>query len=77
MWKLVEGHRIGIAGHSYGASGVSWMGQQDKRVDAVVAWDNLCDPARAPGTGTPLEGKGCSSRRDGPARPATACPRWA
>ena len=66
MWKLVEGHRIGIAGHSYGASGVSWMGQQDKRVDAVVAWDNLCDPGRAPGTGTPLEGKGCSAGATGP-----------
>jgi len=68
MWKLVEGHRIGIAGHSYGASGVSWMGQQDKRVDAVVAWDNLCDPAQAPGTGTPLEGKGCSAGAQGPPR---------
>ena len=29
---------------NYGASGVSWVGQQDRRVDAVVAWDNLCDP---------------------------------
>lgn len=25
--------------------GVSWVGQQDRRVDAVVAWDNLCDPS--------------------------------
>lgn len=44
-WEMVDGSRIGLAGHSYGAAGVSWMGQQDRRVDAVVAWDNLCDPA--------------------------------
>jgi hypothetical protein len=41
----VDANRIGIVGHSYGASGVSWIGQQDPRVDAVVAWDDLCDPA--------------------------------
>jgi dienelactone hydrolase len=46
FWDMVDGERIGIAGHSYGASGVSWMGQQDPRVDAVVAWDNLCAPAK-------------------------------
>ena len=44
-WQMVDGSRIGLAGHSYGAAGVSWMGQQDPRVDAVVAWDNLCDPS--------------------------------
>lgn len=33
--------RFGLAGHSYGASGVSYIGQWDPRVDAVVAWDNL------------------------------------
>ena len=62
FWKLVDGSRIGIAGHSYGAAGVSWMGQQDKRVDAVVAWDNLCTPnavgdtADGPGAGPCLSG---------------------
>jgi dienelactone hydrolase len=66
LWEMVERNRIGIAGHSYGASGVSWMGQQDKRVDAVVAWDNLCNPAVPAGTGTPLEGKGCSRGATGP-----------
>jgi hypothetical protein len=35
--------RIGIAGHSLGASAVSWVGQCDKRVHAIVAWDDL-DP---------------------------------
>lgn len=44
-WQMIDGSRIGLAGHSYGAAGVSWMGQQDGRVDAVVAWDNLCDPS--------------------------------
>lgn len=68
MWKLVEGRRIGIAGHSYGASGVSWMGQQDKRVDAVVAWDNLCDPSLAIGGrgDSPTEGSSCLAGGQGP-----------
>jgi dienelactone hydrolase len=42
---LVDPERIGIAGHSYGASGVSWIAQQDTRVDGVVAWDAMCDPS--------------------------------
>ena len=33
----------GLAGHSFGARGVSIISQKDKRVDAVVAWDNLAD----------------------------------
>jgi dienelactone hydrolase len=58
FWRLVDRSRIGLAGHSYGASGVSWVGQQDHRVDAVVAWDNLCDPQAD--TGTPGAGaSGC------------------
>ena len=51
FWDMVDHERIGIAGHSYGASGVSWIAQQDQRVDAVVAWDNLC----APGPSSPDE----------------------
>lgn len=55
---LVDPRRVGLAGHSYGASGVSWVGQKDRRVDAVVAWDHLCDPAAD--TGTPGAGStGC------------------
>ena len=54
FWDLVDHDRIGIAGHSYGASGVSWMAQQDTRIDAVVAWDNLC----APGPQSPDECSG-------------------
>jgi dienelactone hydrolase len=38
---LLDRSRVGIAGHSYGAAGVSYVGQADPRVKAVVAWDNL------------------------------------
>ena len=65
FWDMVDPERIGIAGHSYGASGVSWVGQQDTRVDAVVAWDNLCAPNVAPGGGGPTGGGACSSGGQG------------
>lgn len=45
---LVDESRIGIAGHSLGASAVSFVGQSDPRVDAVVAWDNLSPPTDGP-----------------------------
>jgi dienelactone hydrolase len=48
LWEMVDSGRIGIAGHSLGASAVSYVGQLDPRVDALVAWDNLS----APGAGT-------------------------
>ncbi len=41
---LIDPHRIGIAGHSLGAAAVSFIGQEDPRVDATVAWDNLGTP---------------------------------
>lgn len=71
FWKLVDPTRIGIAGHSYGAAGVSVMGQRDRRVDAVVAWDNLCDPAgppKPPGSST-SQGAGCSTGTPGQVAP--------
>lgn len=39
--------RVGIAGHSQGASTASLLGQLDSRLKAIVAWDNLTavDPA--------------------------------
>jgi dienelactone hydrolase len=40
---LVDRSRVGIAGHSLGAAAVSVVGQCDRRVKAIVAWDNL-DP---------------------------------
>jgi dienelactone hydrolase len=48
FWSLLDGH-LGIAGHSYGAAAVSYIGQWDPRVDAIVAWDNLSQAS--PGTG--------------------------
>ena len=43
---------IGLAGHSYGAVGVSYIAQWDPRVKAVVAWDNL-GPAAPEGAESP------------------------
>ena len=68
-WELVDGSRIGLAGHSYGAAGVSWMGQQDPRVDAVVAWDNLCDPSLPTTSITERGGLGASCLRGGQGAP--------
>ena len=44
MHGLIDPSRIGIAGHSLGASAVSFIGQKDPRVDAIVAYDNLSAP---------------------------------
>src|SRR3954467_2983484 len=54
---MVNPKRLGLAGHSYGASGVSYIGQWDPRVDAVVAWDNLggTDPNAPSGRNAHLE----------------------
>ncbi len=37
----LDASRIGIAGHSQGASTASLLAQIDPRIDAFVAWDNL------------------------------------
>jgi dienelactone hydrolase len=44
FWSLIDRNEIGLAGHSYGAAGVSYIAQWDPRVKAVVAWDNLGGP---------------------------------
>ena len=51
--ELVDPSRVGIAGHSLGAAAVSYVGQIDDRVDAIVAWDNLRSPdgGQPPGGG--------------------------
>jgi dienelactone hydrolase len=41
---MLSQRKIGLAGHSYGAAGVSYIGQWDPRVKAIVAWDNLAAP---------------------------------
>jgi dienelactone hydrolase len=56
FWKLLDPARLGIAGHSYGAAGVSYIGQWDPRVKAIVAWDNLAKPD--PGSSTGASGGG-------------------
>jgi dienelactone hydrolase len=55
--KMLNPNRLGLAGHSYGAAGVSYIAQWDPRVDAVVAWDNLsdADPNGASGAFPPGE----------------------
>jgi dienelactone hydrolase len=55
--KMLNPNRLGLAGHSYGAAGVSYIAQWDPRVDAVVAWDNLsgADPNGAAGAFPPGE----------------------
>ena len=47
FFSLLDPSRVGLAGHSYGAAGVSYVGQADPRVKTVVAWDNLAgtDPS--------------------------------
>jgi dienelactone hydrolase len=44
FWNRLNRRKIGLAGHSYGAAGVSYIGQWDRRVKAIVAWDNLGTP---------------------------------
>ncbi len=44
FWQLLNPSRLGLAGHSYGAAGVSYIAQWDRRIKAVVAWDNLGGP---------------------------------
>ena len=41
LYADLDASRVGIAGHSLGASAVSEDGQCDPRVKAIVAWDNL------------------------------------
>jgi dienelactone hydrolase len=45
LWQLLNSKKIGLAGHSFGAGGVSFVGQKDPRVSAIVAWDNLGPPS--------------------------------
>ena len=50
---ILNRKRVGLAGHSLGASAISHVGQCDSRVRAIVAWDNLreiesCDGIEIP-----------------------------
>jgi len=48
-WAMVNPSEIGLIGHSYGALGVSYIGETDPRIKAIVALDNLA------GSTTPAE----------------------
>ena len=49
FWNMINSSKIGLAGHSFGAAGVSFIGQKDPRVSAIVAWDNLGNPSTSGG----------------------------
>jgi dienelactone hydrolase len=60
FWQLLDPSEIGLVGHSYGAAGVSYIGQWDTRVKAIVALDNLGGPGpdagSVPGSGPSPQG---------------------
>jgi dienelactone hydrolase len=60
FWSMIDPTELGLAGHSYGAAGVSYIAQWDARVKAVVAWDNL-GPASPAGSGAKLGERPCKS----------------
>ena len=69
FWAEVKGGGIGLAGHSYGAAGVSYIAQWDPRVKAVVAWDNLAAPDPNQPTGASGGGPGGEAVPLEPGRP--------
>lgn len=69
FWRLLERSEIGLAGHSYGAAGVSYIGQWDRRVKAIVAWDNLGGPGPDAGS-VPGKQGGSIGELGCPAHPA-------
>ena len=60
LYARLDPSRVGIAGHSLGAAAVSYIGQIEPRVKAIVAWDNL----RAPGPPPYACPSGSSQRPD-------------
>ncbi len=48
MFDVLDTARVGLVGHSLGAAAVSYVGQIDPRVKAIVAYDNLSAPGAAP-----------------------------
>jgi dienelactone hydrolase len=70
FWQLLDASEIGLAGHSYGAAGVSYIAQWDPRVKAVVAWDNLGGPSPKGGSVPGSSGGGSIGEQGCPADPA-------
>lgn len=55
---LVDATRLGLAGHSLGATAVTKVGNADPRIDVVVGWDNInigSVPPRVPTMGQNAE----------------------
>ncbi len=69
-WSLLRSGKIGLVGHSYGAAGVSYIGQWDPRVGAVVALDNLGGPGPTSGSVPGSGGKSKLGEQGCPANPA-------
>ena len=67
---LLNRSQIGLAGHSYGAAGVSYIAQRDPRVKAVVAWDNLGGPGPNEGAVPGSSGTRTIGEQGCPAHPA-------
>jgi dienelactone hydrolase len=55
--RSLDRSRVGVAGHSLGAAAVSEVGQCDKRVKAIVAWDNLRSITDCNGVTIPSQNK--------------------
>jgi dienelactone hydrolase len=70
FWSLMNGGKIGLVGHSYGAAGVSYIGQWDPRVGAIVALDNLGGPGPNAGVVPGSGGKSTIGEAGCPADPA-------
>jgi dienelactone hydrolase len=56
-YAQLNANKIGIAGHSFGAAAVSEVGQCDKRVNTIVAWDNLSAIKNCTGGGETIPAK--------------------
>ncbi|MGI9185886.1 MAG: alpha/beta hydrolase, partial [Solirubrobacteraceae bacterium] len=46
FWSHLDTGHVGLAGHSLGAAAVSYIGQLDPRVKAIVAYDDLSDTTK-------------------------------
>ncbi len=72
LWSHLDTAHVGLAGHSLGAAAVSYIGQLDPRVNAIVAWDNLTDvtsPTVLSDFGTTISCRSASSKWPEPLTP--------
>lgn len=65
-FKMLDPSRVGIAGHSLGAAAVSYVGQRDRRVKAIVAWDTLSDASAPRDPNNRLGPSACGADQRGP-----------